>query len=55
VFVFVSGKVEEEEEDGGGDGDGFKIQAVEGGDRSVGPTYMPGRSNTCSIGVLRLY
>lgn len=30
-------------------------QHVVGGNRSVGPTYIPGRSNTCSTGVLRLY
>mmetsp|Transcript_18513 Transcript_18513/g.53135 ORF Transcript_18513/g.53135 Transcript_18513/m.53135 type:complete len:170 (+) Transcript_18513:665-1174(+) len=38
-----------------GSGRVFGTQHVVGGNRSVGPTYIPGRSNTCSTGVLRLY
>ena len=44
------------------DGEGHEVsgrvsgtQHVVGGNRSVGPTYIPGRSSTCSTGVLRLY
>ena len=45
------------DEDEGHEGSGrvSGTQHVVGGNRSVGPTYIPGRSSTCSTGVLRLY
>ena len=36
-------------------GKGCGIQCKEGCDFSTGPTYIPGRNNICSKGVLRLY
>lgn len=40
---------------GGTEGVGSRTQQVVGGNRSQGPTYIPGRNKICSRGVLRLY